>query len=157
VTRAPAGGSLRAEVGAAAAARPVLLATLGVPFARDAAAFAVESALEAGVPLVVVNAVQLPPLPLSVVMGFDQAAEPQELVEELLYPVRLASSLGVHVERIRVRSPRPVEALLELLAEREPGLLVFGPEHARLGRRRYERARRRILERAPCLVWAAGG
>jgi hypothetical protein len=52
-----------------------------------------------------------------------------------------------------VRSPRPVEALLELVAEREPGLLVFGPDRTRLSRRRYQKAVRAVRERAPCLVW----
>ena len=42
-----------------AAGRPVLLATLDVPFAEDATAFAVDSAVETGQPLVVVNAAEV--------------------------------------------------------------------------------------------------
>ena len=37
-------------------------------------------------------------------------------------------SLAVEVERLRLCSPRPIEALLELVAERAPGLLVVGPD-----------------------------
>jgi hypothetical protein len=54
-----------------------------------------------------------------------------------------------------VRSPRPITALLQLAAERRPGLLVFGPEKARLSRRVYERAVAALQERASCLVWVA--
>ncbi|TML89626.1 MAG: hypothetical protein E6G09_00850, partial [Actinobacteria bacterium] len=43
--------------------RPVLLATLDVPFAGDATAFAVDSAVESGQPLVVVNVAEVPPTP----------------------------------------------------------------------------------------------
>jgi len=63
---------------------------------------------------------------------------------ELLKPAELAHSLAVHVERIRVCSPHPVDALLEVVAEREPAVLVFGPDRACLRRRTYERAAKRI-------------
>jgi hypothetical protein len=70
-------------------------------------------------------------------------------------PAALAVSLGVAVERLRVRSPRPLTALIDLAAEREPGLLVFGPDRALLKDRVYRRAVRALRERAPCLVWTA--
>ena len=54
--------------------------------------------------------------------------ERAELQDELRKPAELAHSLAVHVERLRVCSPHPVDALLELVAERSPGLLDFGPE-----------------------------
>lgn len=138
----------------ASAARPVLLATLGAPFDPAAAALAVDAAVEAGQALIVANVVELAPLPLSLVLGHDQI-ESLEDAAALRAPAELAHSLGVHVERLRVRSPRPVEALLELVAEREPGLLVFGPDRARLGRRRYRRALAAVRERATCLVWTS--
>lgn len=130
----------------------MLLATLGVPFDPEATAFAVDACVEAGEPLIVANVVELPPLPMSVRMGYDQIEDP-ELDEALLAPARLAGSLGVHVERLSVRSPRPLQALLDLTAERQPGLLVFGPDRARLRRRAYQRAARRIRDGVSCLVW----
>lgn len=133
----------------------MLLATLGVPFDSEAAAFAVDTCVEAGEPLVVANAVELPPLPMSVRMGYDQIDDP-ELDEALLAPALLAGSLGVTVERVRVRSPRPLDALVQLAAERQAGLFVFGPDRSRLRRRRYERAARRMGERLPCLLWLPG-
>jgi Universal stress protein family len=131
----------------------VLLATLGVPFDPTASAFAVDASVEAGSALIVANAVELPPLPMSVRLGYDQLEEEPETAESLSFPAALAQSLGVSVERVRVRSPRPVEALLELTAERRPGILVFGPDASKLRRRRYRRAARAVRERAPCLVW----
>ena len=71
--------------------RPVLLATLDVPFAEDATVFAVDS--------------------------------------------------------------HPIDALLEVVAERNPGVLVFGPDRSCLRRRTYERAVKRIREQTGCLVW----
>jgi hypothetical protein len=133
--------------------RPVLLATLGVPFAPEAAAFAVDAAVEAGQPLVVANVVELPPLGMSVAMGYDQLDDDEHDAAALRAPAVLAHSLGVEVERLRVKSPRPLVALLELVAERAPGLLVFGPERSRLGRRAYRKAAKAVRERAACLVW----
>lgn len=133
--------------------RPVLLATLGVPFEPAAAAFAVDSAVESGQPLVVVNVVELPPLGMSVAMHYDQLPETPEDAEALRAPAVLAVSLGVEVERLRVKSPRPLAALLEVVAERTPGLLVFGPERSQLGRRAYRKAAKAVRERAGCLVW----
>ena len=73
--------------------------------------------------------------------------------DALRAPAELAHSLGVAVERLRVRSPRPVDALLELVAEREPALLVFGPDRSRVPARRYRKAAKAVRERATCLVW----
>jgi nucleotide-binding universal stress UspA family protein len=133
----------------------VLLATLGVPFDPDASAFAVDAAVEAGQALIVVNVVELPPLTMSVRMGYDQLPERADDEEAFRAPAALAHSLGVEVERLRVRSPRPVEALLELTAERAPSVLVFGPDLARMKRRIYRKAAKAIRNRASCLVWLA--
>jgi hypothetical protein len=133
----------------------VLLATLGVPFDPDASAFAVDAAVEAGQALIVANVVELPPLGMSVALGYDQLPEPAEAAEALRAPAALAHELGVRVERLRVKSPRPVEALIQLAAERSPGLLVFGPDRARIRRRVYKKAARALRERASCLVWLA--
>jgi nucleotide-binding universal stress UspA family protein len=132
-------------------ARPVLLATFDVPFAEEAAAFAVDVAVESGQPLVVVNVAEVPPTPCTLA-GWGYIAS-EELHTELRKPAELARSLAVQVERLRVLSPRPVTALLELAAERRPGLLVFGPDRRLLSRRTYRRASQALRERAPCLVW----
>jgi len=138
-----------------AGARPVLLATLDVPFAEEATVFAVDSAVESGQPLVVVNVAEIVPTCWSL-LGYGYI-EREDLQCELRKPAELAQSLAVRVERLRVCSPHPVDALLELVAERRPGLLVFGPERSKMRRRRYERAARRVRERASCLVWTATG
>ena len=133
----------------------MVLVTVGVPFDRNACTFAVDAAVETGQPLIVANVVALPPLAMSVNMRYDQLDDPPELAASLRAPAELAHSLGVQVERLRVRSPRPIEALLELADELRPGLLVFGPDRSRLQRRAYDRAARRIRKRATCLVWLA--
>jgi len=132
----------------------VLLATIDVAFDPAASSFAVDAAVEAGEPLLVVVLAELPPLPLSVILGYDQVDSPAE-EEAYRAPATLAASLGVAVERLRIRSPRPVHALLELAAEREPGLLVFGPDRALVSKRVYRKAARALTERSPCLVWLA--
>lgn len=135
--------------------RPVLLATLGVPFEPEASAFAVDAAVEAGQPLIVANVVELPPLGMSVALGYDQLPDAPEDAEALRAPAELAHSLGAEVERLRVRSPRPIEALVQLTAERRPGLLVFGPDRGRIKRRTYRKAAGALRRRATCLVWLA--
>jgi nucleotide-binding universal stress UspA family protein len=133
--------------------RPVLLATLDVPYADEAIAFAVDSAVENGQPLVLVNVAEVLPTAYSL-LGYGYV-EREELQEALRKPVELARSLAVSVERLRVCSPHPVDALLEVVAERDPGLLVFGPDRRRLSGRRYRRAEKAVRERASCLVWVA--
>jgi nucleotide-binding universal stress UspA family protein len=131
--------------------RPVLLATLDVPFSEEATTFAVDTAVESGKPLVVVNAAEVLPTAYTL-LGYGYV-EREELQEALRKPAELAHSLAVRVERLRVCSPHPVDALLEVAAERNPAILVFGPDRAHLPSRRYRRAARAVCERAPCLVW----
>ena len=84
--------------------------------------------------------------------GLDYVVR-EDVEDSLRRPCALARSLGVEVERLRVRSPRPVDALLQVIGEREPGLIVFGPDRSRVSQRRYRKAARTLSERAPCLVW----
>ncbi len=133
--------------------RPVLLATLDVPYSDEATAFAIDAAVESGKPLVVLNVAEVLPTTYSF-LGYGYV-EKQELQEALRKPAELARSLAVHVERLRVCSPHPVDALLEVVAEREPAVLVFGPERSQLSRRRYRKAERAVRERTSCLVWVA--
>ncbi len=136
-----------------AAGRPVVLATLDVPFSEEATAFAVDSAVESGQPLVVVNAVEIQLTPWSL-LGYGYI-EKEDLQDELRRPAELAQSLAVRVERLRLCSPHPVDALLELVAERRPGLLVFGPDRSRVKPRAFRKAAKKIRDRVACLVWLA--
>lgn len=131
----------------------VLLATFGVPFDAEAATFAVEAAVETGRDLVVANLVELEALPLSLRMGYDSLEYEPELADSLAAPARLAQSLGVHVERLRVKTPRRVQALLELVKEREVSLLVLGPDRSAVKPRLYRRAAAAVRDRLSCLVW----
>jgi len=130
-----------------------MLATLEVPFDAEAASFAVDSAVESGQPLIVANAVEIPLGPATVFLQYGDLEPTPEDAAALRAPAQLAHSLGVRVERFRLRSPHPVDAILELAAERAPGLLVFGPDRRRIRGRRYRKAARAIRERAGCLVW----
>jgi nucleotide-binding universal stress UspA family protein len=132
--------------------RPVLLVTLDVPLIERAAHFAVESAVEAGQPLLVVNAVESALLPCSTLLGYEYIPH-ADVEASLRGPAELARSLGVDVERLRVASPRPVAAVLQVVVERNSGLLVFGADPARMRPRRYRKARGAFERSAPCLVW----
>lgn len=149
--RRPAGSALVAS--RRSAEQPILLATFGVPFDRRAAAFAVDSAVESGQLLLVVNVVELPLAPMAMFLGYDAIDDPPELAEALVAPAKLAASLGVDVERLRVKSPHRVNALLDLVAERSPGLLVFGPDRSAMRAHLYRKAANAVRDRAPCLVW----
>lgn len=143
---------------AGAGGRPILLATLGAPFVEEAVVFAVDSAVEASQTLIVANITTLEPLGLSMILGYDALEEfTPEVSESVRRPAELARSLGVAVERLRVRSPRPIKALLQLAAERRPGVLVFGADRERLAPRLYGRAVEALREGVECLVWVPPG
>jgi hypothetical protein len=100
-----------------------------------------------------VNVVAVQFMPITLV-GWDYVERP-DVEASLRRPTELAASLGVRVERLRVRSPHPVAALLQVAGERGVGLIVFGPDRAQLSRWRYRRAVKAIRERATTLVWTA--
>lgn len=129
-----------------------MLVTFDVPVDPHAAELAVDAAVESGQPLVVVNVVDMPIRPMTASWGMEVVVT-EDVDDSLRAPAELARSLAVAVERIRLVSPRPLTALLELVAERLPGLLVLGPDRSRMGRWRLRRAERRISKAAPCLVW----
>jgi nucleotide-binding universal stress UspA family protein len=141
--------------GISSADGPVLLATLDVPFSGDAIAFAIDAAVENGRPLLVVNvaAVLLTPATL---VGYGYI-ERDDLQAELAKPAELARSMAVRVERLRVCSPHPVDALLHVVEARKPAVVVFGPDRSHLRRRAYARARRQLSRRVTCLFWAPEG
>lgn len=136
-------------------ARPVVLATMAVPIEPDAFRVALGAALESKAALIVVDAVELPLWPQSIATRrADTELEADRLC--IRETVDQAVALGLTVEHLRVRSPHPVDALLEVAGEREAGLLVFGPDRARLRPRTFARMVRRIRRRASCLLWVAG-
>jgi Universal stress protein family len=142
------------STGQGAAGRPVLLATMGVPLDEEATVFAVDTAVESGQRLVMANVTTLEPLRMSITLGYDALPElTPEVSASLRRSAELARSLGVHVERLRVRSPRPVQALLDLVADVRPGLLVFGPDRRALRERRYRKALGAVRDRVTCLLW----
>jgi len=130
-----------------------MLATLDVPFDAGAVAFALDSAVELGQRLVVANFVERAPLPLSAMLGYEDLPATPEMEQSLAEPARLAVSLGVQVTRLRVRSLHPVPALVEVVAEQDAGLLVFGPDRSRMPRLRYWRAARAIRSSVTALIW----
>jgi nucleotide-binding universal stress UspA family protein len=131
----------------------VLLATFDVPFDEAAAGFAVDAAVDSGGALIVANVVELPPLPLSVIMGYDMLDYSPEMAASLLGPVQRAQALGVAVERIRVKSFRRTEALVEVAKERKIRMLVLGPDRQKVSPRLYKRAAGAVRDRLDCLVW----
>jgi len=135
--------------------RPVMLATLDVPFDHAAVVFAVDSAVELGQRLIVANFAERPPLPLSAMLGYDDLPDPPELASSLLAPATLAHKLGVEVARLRVKSFHPISAMLEVMSEEDAGIFVFGPDRSLIRRLRYLRAVRAIRSRATALVWLA--
>ena len=135
--------------------RPVMLVTFDVPVDPRAATLAVDAAVESGQPLVVVNVVEMPIRPMTASWGTEVVVA-EDVDSSLRAPSELAHALAVQVERIRLVSPRPLTALLELVGERLPGLLVIGPDRSRVGRRRLARAEKRIRSAAPCLIWSGG-
>ena len=141
------------------AAGPVVLGTLSSSVDPDAERMAIESALEAGVALIVVNVVELPPCPRALALGGPRAlAFPhEEEYTAVRATAERAAKLGLSVEHLRVSSPRPSKALVQIANERAAGLLVLGPKRRRLLARRwrFDRAARAVRRSAACLVWIA--
>jgi nucleotide-binding universal stress UspA family protein len=151
-------GASRSEVSSAArglAGRPVVLVTFDVPVVAEASELAVDAAVESGQPLVVVNVVEMSIRPMTASWG-QEVVVAEDVDDSLRAPAELAQALGVAVERIRLLSPRPLAALLELVAERDPSLVVVGADRGRMSARRLARAERKIREATSCLVWTSG-
>jgi hypothetical protein len=132
----------------------VILGTLASRPNSEAEDAAISAALEAGAPLVIINAVTLPMFPLTVMLvGLSAAIRPED---EDLVAVRAsaerAAALGVPVEHLRVVSRTPTAALISVANERRAGLLIFGPDPERIGLRKFRSAARKIRKRAECLV-----
>ena len=119
-----------ADIPGVSGSRPVMLVTFDVPFEPEATELAVDAAVESGQRLIIVNVAEVALGPISLAMKYEYVGT-QEVEDALRAPAALARSLAVEVERLRLCSPRPIEALLELVAERAPGLLVVGPDRER--------------------------
>ena len=135
-------------------ARPVVLATLSVRIDPNAERMALESALEAGVPLIIANMLQMPGFSTTLRLAPEYATLPhEEDLEAVRETATRAAASGIRTELLRVMSPRPLTALIELIQERRPGLVVLGPDVKRTSRWRLRRAARRVREEVDCLVW----
>jgi hypothetical protein len=86
-----------------AGARPVVLATFDVPFAAKATELAVDTAVESGQRLVVVNVSLVPLMPASMAMGYTYI-ESDEMQAALRAPAEVAAAINVPVELLRVSS-----------------------------------------------------
>lgn len=135
---------------------PVVLGTLSVRVDPSAERMAVESALEAGVPLIVANMITLRAYPMTMILAPQYTTLPhEEDLAEVRATAERAAALGIKTELLRISTTRPVRSLLELARERRAGLLVFGPDLQRTARVRFRVAARRVRKDAPCLVWIA--
>jgi nucleotide-binding universal stress UspA family protein len=138
-------------------ARPVILATLSVRVDPSAERMAIDSALEAGVPLIIANLLPFRPYPTTfALVGAEGMNLPhEEDLDAVRATAERAATLGVKTELLRVTTRRPVQALIEVVHERDAGLLVFGPDLHLTGRRRFRSVARRVRREADCLVWVA--
>ena len=138
-------------------ARPVILASLAARVDPSAERMAVDSALEAGVPLIIANLLPFRPYPTTfILVGPEGMNLPhEEDLDAVRATAERAATLGVKTELLRVTTKRPLRALLELVRERDAGLLVFGPDRRRTGGWRFRSAARRVRSEADCLVWIA--
>jgi hypothetical protein len=151
------GADVASGASAPTTARPVLLATLSSRVDAGAERVAIDSALEAGVRLIIANLLPLRPYPTTLgLVGPSALNLPhEEDLEAVRATAERAARLGIRTELLRVTTRRPVAAVLELVRERDAGLLVFGPALDRVGRLRFRVTARRLREGADCLVWIA--
>ena len=134
----------------------MVLATLAVRVDPTAERVALDSALEAGVALIVANMIMLPAYPMTLILAPEYATLPhEEDLDAVRATAHRAAALGIKTELLRISTQRPFRALLELASERDAGLLVFGPDTRRTNRVRFWAAARKVRQGANCLVWIA--
>jgi hypothetical protein len=147
----------RVEAAVAGEARPVVLATLSVRVDPEAERMAIDSALDAGARLIVANLIMLPPYPTTMMLAREYVTLPhEEDLESVRATAQRAADLGIPTELLRISSPRPLRAMIELVHDRQAGLLVLGPDPRRTPRWWRTLAARRVRREAGCLVWIAG-
>jgi nucleotide-binding universal stress UspA family protein len=133
----------------------VVLATLAVPFDPAGERMAIDSALETGAQLVLVNVRDMPHAPMTTMLcGPDGATFPhEEALDEVRASARRAAALGLQTLLLRVGTHHPARALLEVAADQSASLLVFAPDRGAIGTRRFRRTARAVRRKAGCLVW----
>jgi hypothetical protein len=137
--------------------RPVLLATLSVRVDPGAETLAIQSAAETHAKLIVANMLWLPPHPTTLMLAREHATLPhEEDLDAVRGTAQRAAEAGVPTELLRISSRRPLAALIELIEERRPGLVVLGPDRRRTPRWWLWLAARRVRRHADCLVWISG-
>jgi hypothetical protein len=132
----------------------VMLVTLEAGFDPDAERLALASALDGGLPLRLVDLIDMAMSPCSAILGCRSLATEDERAS-IRKTAHTAAALGLDVVILRVRSWRPARALAEVVAEERPSLLVVGPSRIRDTRRV-----RGVVRQAcalSCLVWIADG
>jgi nucleotide-binding universal stress UspA family protein len=136
----------------------VVLGTLSSRVDPEAERLAIASAIEAGVPLIVVNAVPMPTCrhALAVARRNGLSFPVEEDYKQVRATAERAAGFGLRVEHLRVSSPRPSKALVQVANERGAGLVVLGPERGHVSRWRFRRAAREVRRNAAGLVWIAG-
>jgi nucleotide-binding universal stress UspA family protein len=148
--------SIEGRVDAPPASRPVVLATLSVRVDPTAERMALESALEARSELILANLMPLRPYPMTAILAPDCTTLPhEEDLDAVRATAQRAAALGIRTQLLRISTPRPTEAVLEVCCEHQAGLLVFGPDLRRTSRLLFWYVARRIRRKAPCLVWIA--
>jgi nucleotide-binding universal stress UspA family protein len=126
---------------------PIVLATLASRLDPEAERVAIESALETGAPLVMVNAV------ISRCAPRTPSVPREEDYDAVRATADRAAALGIRTELLRIRSPHPAKAIVQVAVERAAALVVLGP--ARVRRWRLRRAIKALRRGTDCLVWVA--
>jgi len=117
---------------------------------------AIDSALDAGAALIVANLIMLPPYPTTIMLAREYVTLPhEEDLEAVRATAARAAALGIPTELLRISSPRPLRAMVELVRDRRAGLLVLGPDPRRTPRWLRALAARRVRRETDCLVWIA--
>ena len=93
--------------------------------------------------LIIANMLRMPDFATTMRIAPEYATLPhEEDLEAVRETARRAAAWGIPTELLRVMSPRPLTALIELIQERRPGLVVLGPDVDRTSRWRLRAAAR---------------
>lgn len=148
--------TVESEPGSRQRRGPVMLVTLAsAPFHPAATDLAIGAAVEHAADLLVINVVDCPG-------GRGPHTDPADLpavAARLRVAIDRAVGAGLHVTSLRVTTPHPRAALVDLAATYRPLLLVLGPDpdrrsFLRLSRRRHRRILRAVEARTACLMWS---
>jgi len=128
---------------------------MAVPIDPAGERMALDTALETGARLVLVDVRAMPQAPMTTMLhGADGALLPHEDArDEVRASAQRAAALGVQTLLLWVGTRRPARALLEVAAEQSAALLVFAPDRNAMGARRFRRTARAVRRKADCLVW----